>query len=127
MGDPDRVCVTTPVRSIPNVADWIRAQEVLHAAATTGAPCHSRGMPVDVTTTIEIDRSRTDVAGYATDPTNATAWYRNIKSVEWKTQKPLALGSGLPTSVDATDGLQRSLKLHSPARRLGLFNSSTSN
>jgi uncharacterized membrane protein len=52
-------------------------------------------VPVDVTTTIEIDRSRTDVAGYASDPTNAAAWYKNIKSVEWKTQKPLVVGSAV--------------------------------
>ena len=50
---------------------------------------------MDVTTTIEIDRSRAKVAGYASNPTNATAWYKNIKSVEWKTQKPLAIGSAV--------------------------------
>jgi len=58
-----------------------------------GTPCHNRGVPVDVTTTIEIDLSRADVARYASDPTNATAWYKNIKLVEWKTHKPLAIGS----------------------------------
>lgn len=50
-------------------------------------------MPVDVVTTIEIDRPRSDVAGFAADPDNATAWYVNIRSVEWRTEPPVRVGS----------------------------------
>jgi len=48
---------------------------------------------VDVTTEIDIDRPRTEVAAFAADPDNATAWYANIKSVRWETPKPVRVGS----------------------------------
>jgi hypothetical protein len=48
---------------------------------------------VDVVTTIEIDRLRREVAAYAGDPGNATAWYVNIRSVEWETAPPVRVGS----------------------------------
>ena len=50
-------------------------------------------MHVDVETSVEIARPRDEVARYAADPANATDWYANIESVEWRTPPPLAVGS----------------------------------
>jgi uncharacterized membrane protein len=50
-------------------------------------------MTVDVQTQIDIERPRPEVASYASDPDNATTWYQNITSVEWKSPKPLTVGS----------------------------------
>jgi uncharacterized membrane protein len=52
-------------------------------------------MPVDVMTEILIERPCDEVATYAANPDHAPEWYVNIKSVEWKTPPPLAVGSRL--------------------------------
>jgi len=48
---------------------------------------------IDVSTEIVIQRSRVEVAAYASDPDNATKWYRNIRRVDWKSDRPVSLGS----------------------------------
>lgn len=50
-------------------------------------------MSVDVVTKIEIARPCAEVSAFAADPANATAWYKNIKSVEWETPPPVVVGS----------------------------------
>ena len=52
-------------------------------------------MTVDVVTEVEIECPRDEVAAFAADPANATAWYKNIKSVDWETAPPLVVGSKL--------------------------------
>ena len=50
-------------------------------------------MSVDVTTSIVIGRPRREVFAFAADLDRTASWYRNITSVRWLTQKPLAVGS----------------------------------
>jgi hypothetical protein len=52
-------------------------------------------MAVDVATELEIARPRAEVAAFASDPDNVTAWYENIDRVEWQTPPPLAIGTRL--------------------------------
>jgi uncharacterized protein YndB with AHSA1/START domain len=50
-------------------------------------------VPVDVSTEVVIARPREEVAAFAVDPGNATAWYANIERVAWETTPPLVIGS----------------------------------
>ncbi len=52
-------------------------------------------MVLDVRTEVEIALPRDRVASFAADPDNATTWYANIRSIEWKTSRPLEVGSRL--------------------------------
>ncbi|MFY9309119.1 MAG: SRPBCC family protein [Bacteroidia bacterium] len=48
---------------------------------------------VNVLTEIIISKPIDIVSDYAINPDNAPEWYVNIKSAEWKTPKPLRVGS----------------------------------
>jgi len=48
---------------------------------------------IDVETEITIARPRGEVAAYAGEPDNASAWYANIEAAEWRTPRPIAVGS----------------------------------
>ena len=50
-------------------------------------------MPVEVKSEIEIARPRAEVAAYACEPDNAPVWYQKIKVVEWRSPRPVAVGS----------------------------------
>jgi hypothetical protein len=62
-----------------------------HAAKTRAEPGVS--VPVDVLVETVIDRPVAEVAAFTGDPSNAPAWYVNIKRVEWKTKPPVRVGS----------------------------------
>jgi hypothetical protein len=57
-------------------------------------------MGVDVATGIVIDRPRAEVAAYAADPDKATEWYGNIVAVEWRTPRPLAVGTEIEFTAE---------------------------
>jgi len=55
----------------------------------------TQDVKVDVEVEAVIPFPLGEVASYAGDPTNAPAWYANIRSVTWRTPPPLAVGSRL--------------------------------
>jgi uncharacterized membrane protein len=57
-------------------------------------------MTVDVCCQILIARSRDEVAAYAADPDNVPEWYVNIRSVEWKTSRPVRVGSQIAFAAE---------------------------
>lgn len=54
---------------------------------------------VDVHVETVINRPSDRVAAYAGNPDNAPEWYSNIKSVQWQTEPPMAVGSKLAFSA----------------------------
>ncbi len=50
-------------------------------------------MAVDVNSQLVIAAPVETVAGFAADPSNVPAWYKNITSVEWLSPKPTQVGS----------------------------------
>lgn len=50
---------------------------------------------LDIITEIIINKNIDEVANYTANPDHAPNWYDNIESVEWKTPKPLEIGSRL--------------------------------
>lgn len=50
-------------------------------------------MKVDVTTETTIARPKDEVAAFAVDPDRVPLWYVNIKTVEWRTEPPVRVGS----------------------------------
>jgi len=66
-------------------------ESLLHVCGGLRARMFTMGVDVEVETTI--GRAPAVVAAFAGDPNNATEWYANIKSVDWQTPPPVAVGS----------------------------------
>jgi uncharacterized membrane protein len=60
-----------------------------------GCKAYDRTIAIDVSTEVVIKRPRDQVAAFASDPDNVHRWYANIKSVQWRTPRPLAVGTQL--------------------------------
>ena len=68
---------------------------------------------------IVIERPRAEVAAYASDPDNATSWYRNIKAIEWRSPKPVAVGSRVGFEAEFLGRrIVRAARLYAAARGL---------
>ncbi|MGW7331853.1 SRPBCC family protein, partial [Streptomyces sp. NPDC054840] len=61
--------------------------------AAAASPPREDSMKVDVVAEAVIAATCGRVAAYAADPTNAPEWYANIRSVDWLTPPPAAVGS----------------------------------
>jgi uncharacterized membrane protein len=55
---------------------------------------------VDVFTEIIINCPQEKVAEYTANPDHAPEWYVNIKSAEWKTEKPMRIGSKIAFNAE---------------------------
>jgi hypothetical protein len=67
--------------------------EAAHCELVGVCRSYDGAVSVDVFTSVGIARPRDEVAAFACDPNNATPLYANTKSVEWKSPRPLAVGS----------------------------------
>lgn len=57
-------------------------------------------MAIDVTTATVIARPRHEVAEFAVDPDRIPLWYVNIRSIEWRTDPPLGVGTRLAFAAE---------------------------
>jgi hypothetical protein len=90
----------------PSRAAGRAAHHLARPACQERQPMKPEGaVAVDVLTEIVIGRPAGVVAGYAADPSNAPAWYRNITSVTWETSPPLQTGSRMTFSAASSAGI----------------------
>jgi Polyketide cyclase / dehydrase and lipid transport len=68
------------------------SREVRRARTPAGPPQFA-AMAVDVATEIVIERPPGVVSVFACDPANAPEWYANIKSIQWRTEPVVHVGS----------------------------------
>jgi uncharacterized membrane protein len=80
-------------RAAPSTGERAVDPRARPAPARVSRAVASERIAVDVVTEIEIERPREEVAAFAADPGNATAWYKNIRSLEWENPPPAAVGS----------------------------------